>query len=366
LNQLLVEMDGFEENEGVIILAATNRADVLDKALLRPGRFDRQIQVPNPDIKGRDKILSVHARKVPLGPDVDLRIIARGTPGFSGADLANLVNEAALLAARIGRRFVTMDDFECAKDKVMMGAERRSMVLTDEQKEMTAYHEAGHAIVGIKLPKCDPVYKATIIPRGSALGMVMSLPEIDQHNYFKDQAEQKIAMGMAGKAAEIMKYGAERVSNGPSGDIMMVSSLARAMVLRWGMSDKVGNIDYQAAHEGYSGNGAGGLSISEATQEMIEGEVKRIVDEGYDTAVKLLKKHKKEFELLAQGLLEYETLTGEEIGRVIKGQPPRVDDDEDEGDDTPSVTAIPKTKAKPKVKVTRKPKDDGMKPESSS
>ena len=366
LNQLLVEMDGFEENEGVIILAATNRADVLDKALLRPGRFDRQIQVPNPDIKGRDKILSVHARKVPLGPDVDLRIIARGTPGFSGADLANLVNEAALLAARIGRRFVTMDDFERAKDKVMMGAERRSMVLTDEQKEMTAYHEAGHAIVGIKLPKCDPVYKATIIPRGSALGMVMSLPEIDQHNYFKDQAEQKIAMGMAGKAAEIMKYGAERVSNGPSGDIMMVSSLARAMVLRWGMSDKVGNIDYQAAHEGYSGNGAGGLSISEATQEMIEGEVKRIVDEGYDTAVKLLKKHKKEFELLAQGLLEYETLTGEEIGRVIKGQPPRVDDDEDEGDDTPSVTAIPKTKAKPKVKVTRKPKDDGMKPESSS
>ena len=366
LNQLLVEMDGFEENEGVIILAATNRADVLDKALLRPGRFDRQIQVPNPDIKGRDKILSVHARKVPLGPDVDLRIIARGTPGFSGADLANLVNEAALLAARIGRRFVTMDDFEFAKDKVMMGAERRSMVLTDEQKEMTAYHEAGHAIVGIKLPKCDPVYKATIIPRGSALGMVMSLPEIDQHNYFKDQAEQKIAMGMAGKAAEIMKYGAERVSNGPSGDIMMVSSLARAMVLRWGMSDKVGNIDYQAAHEGYSGNGAGGLSISEATQEMIEGEVKRIVDEGYDTAVKLLKKHKKEFELLAQGLLEYETLTGEEIGRVIKGQPPRVDDDEDEGDDTPSVTAIPKTKAKPKVKVTRKPKDDGMKPESSS
>ena len=365
LNQLLVEMDGFEENEGVIILAATNRADVLDKALLRPGRFDRQIQVPNPDIKGRDKILSVHARKVPLGPDVDLRIIARGTPGFSGADLANLVNEAALLAARIGRRFVTMDDFEFAKDKVMMGTERRSMVLTDEQKEMTAYHEAGHAIVGIKLPKCDPVYKATIIPRGSALGMVMSLPEIDQHNYFKDQAEQKIAMGMAGKAAEIVKYGVERVSNGPSGDIMMVSSLARAMVLRWGMSDKVGNIDYQAAHEGYSGNGAGGLSISESTQELIEGEVKRIVDEGYETAVKLLKKHKKEFELLAQGLLEYETLTGEEIGRVIKGEPPRADDD-DEGDDTPSVTAIPKTKAKPKVKVTRKPKDDGMKPEPSS
>ena len=367
LNQLLVEMDGFEANEGVIILAATNRADVLDPALLRPGRFDRQIQVPNPDIKGRDKILNVHARKVPLGPDVDLRIIARGTPGFSGADLANLVNEAALMAARVGRRFVTMDDFEMAKDKVMMGAERRSMVLTDEQKEMTAYHEAGHAIVGIKLPKCDPVYKATIIPRGNALGMVMSLPEMDQHNYFKDQIEQKIAMGMAGKAAEIIKWGPGRVSNGPSGDIMMVSSLARAMVLRWGMSEKVGNIDYQAAHEGYSGNGAGGLSISAATQELIEEEVKRVIDEGYDIAFKLLKKHNKEFEMLAQGLLEYETLTGEEIMRVIKGDPPRPDDDEDEDQgSTPSVTAIPKIKPKPKVKVTRKPKDDGMKPEPSS
>ncbi|PIE16568.1 MAG: cell division protein FtsH [Rhodobacterales bacterium] len=366
LNQLLVEMDGFETNEGVIILAATNRADVLDKALLRPGRFDRQIQVPNPDIKGRDKILNVHARKVPLGPDVDLRIIARGTPGFSGADLANLVNEAALMAARIGRRFVTMHDFEMAKDKVMMGSERRSMVLTDEQKEMTAYHEAGHAIVGIMLPKCDPVYKATIIPRGSALGMVMSLPEMDQHNYFKDQAEQKIAMGMAGKAAEIIKYGPERVSNGPSGDIQMVSSLARAMVLRWGMSDKVGNIDYQAAHEGYSGNGAGGLSISAATQELIESEVKRMIDDGYNTAVKILTEHKEEFELLAQGLLEYETLTGAEIKRVMKGEPPHAEDDDDASDDTPSLTAIPKTKAKPKVKVTRKPKDDGMKPEPSA
>ena len=368
LNQLLVEMDGFEANEGVIILAATNRADVLDPALLRPGRFDRQVQVPNPDIKGRDKILQVHARKVPLGPDVDLRIIARGTPGFSGADLANLVNEAALMAARLDRRFVTMADFEQAKDKVMMGAERRSMVLTDEQKEMTAYHEAGHAIVGIKLPKCDPVYKATIIPRGSALGMVMSLPEMDQHNYFKDQIEQKIAMGMAGKAAEIMKYGPDRVSNGPSGDIQMVSALARAMVLRWGMSDKVGNIDYQAAHEGYSGNGAGGLSISAATQELIEEEVKRVIDQGYDVASKLLKKHKKEFELLAEGLLEYETLTGEEIERVMRGEPPQLEDDDsgpDEGS-APSVTAIPKTKPKAKVKVVKKPKDDGLEPEPSA
>ena len=366
LNQLLVEMDGFEVNEGVIILAATNRADVLDPALLRPGRFDRQVQVPNPDIKGREKILNVHAAKVPLGPDVDLRIIARGSPGFSGADLANLVNEAALMAARLDRRFVTMEDFEQAKDKVMMGAERRSMVLTDEQKEMTAYHEAGHAIVGTKLPKCDPVYKATIIPRGGALGMVMSLPEIDQFNFFKDQVEQKIAMSMAGKAAEIMKYGAEHVSNGPSGDIQQASSLARAMIMRWGMSDKVGNIDYQAAHEGYMGNGAGGLSISAATQELIESEVKRVIDEGFETAVKLLKKHKKEFELLAQGLLEYETLTGEEIQRVMKGEPPHTDDDDSSSDEgsAPSVTAVPKTK--PKAKAKPKPKDDGLEPEPSA
>ncbi len=367
LNQLLVEMDGFEANEGVIILAATNRADVLDPALLRPGRFDRQVQVPNPDIKGREKILNVHAAKVPLGPDVDLRIIARGTPGFSGADLANLVNEAALMAARIDRRFVTMDDFEKAKDKVMMGAERRSMVLTDEQKEMTAYHEAGHAIVGITLPKCDPVYKATIIPRGGALGMVMSLPEIDQLNYFKDQVEQKIAMAMAGKAAEILKWGPEHVSNGPSGDIQQASALARAMIMRWGMSDKVGNIDYQAAHEGYQGNGAGGLSISAATQEMIESEVKRVIDEGYETAIKILKKHKKEFERLAQGLLEYETLTGEEIQRVINGDPPNSDDDDGVGkDSTSSVVAVPKTKPKAKAKPKPKPKDDGMEPEPSA
>ena len=362
LNQLLVEMDGFDANEGVIILAATNRADVLDPALLRPGRFDRQVQVPNPDIKGREKILNVHAAKVPLGPDVDLRIIARGTPGFSGADLANLVNEAALMAARIDRRFVTMDDFEKAKDKVMMGAERRSMVLTDEQKEKTAYHEAGHAIVGIKLPKCDPVYKATIIPRGGALGMAMSLPEIDRLQLFKDEAEQRVAMMMAGKAAEILKYGADSVSSGPVGDIQQASSMARSMVMRYGMSDKVGNIDYQAAHEGYSGNGAGGLSISAATQELIEEEVKRIIDEGYNTAFGLLKKHKKEFERLAQGLLEYETLTGEEIQRVMKGEPPQADDDDADKGSASSVVAVPKTKPKPKPK----PKDDGMEPEPSS
>ena len=360
LNQLLVEMDGFEANEGVIIIAATNRKDVLDPALLRPGRFDRQITVGNPDIKGREKILQVHARKTPLGPDVDLRIIARGSPGFSGADLANLVNEAALTAARVGRRFVAMHDFEQAKDKIMMGAERRSMVLTQDQKEKTAYHEAGHAIVGINLEKCDPVYKATIIPRGGALGMVMSLPEMDKLQMFKDEAEQRIAMTMAGKAAEITKYGADSVSSGPVGDIMQASALARAMVMRYGMSDKVGNIDYQEAAAGYQANGgAGGFSVSAATKELIESEVKRIIDEGYDVAVKILKKKTKEFELLAQGLLEYETLTGAEIERVIRGEPPHIDEDEeDKPTGGSSITAIPKTKSK-------KPKapDTGMEPE---
>lgn len=349
LNQLLVEMDGFEANEGVIILAATNRRDVLDPALLRPGRFDRQVTVPNPDIKGREKILTVHARKTPLGPDVDLRLIARGTPGFSGADLANLVNEAALMAARVGRSVVTMVDFENAKDKVMMGAERRSMVLTADQKEKTAYHEAGHAIVGLALPQCDPVYKATIIPRGGALGMVVSLPEIDRLNWHKSECEEKLAMTMAGKAAEIIKYGPENVSNGPAGDIQQASGLARAMVLRWGMSDKVGNIDYSEAHEGYSGNTAG-FSVSANTKEMIEDEVKRFIQEGYDRAYKILTEQNEEWERLAQGLLEYETLTGDEIKRVMKGEPPHSDDtpDADDGNSTQSVTAIPKTKPKAK------------------
>ncbi|HHS93721.1 MAG TPA: ATP-dependent zinc metalloprotease FtsH, partial [Rhodobacterales bacterium] len=364
LNQLLVEMDGFEANEGVIIIAATNRKDVLDPALLRPGRFDRQIQVPNPDIKGREKILNVHARKVPLGPDVDLRIIARGTPGFSGADLANLVNEAALTAARLGRRFVAMEDFEHAKDKVMMGSERRSMVLTDDQKEKTAYHEAGHALVGIKLPKCDPVYKATIIPRGGALGMVMSLPEMDKLQMFKDEAEERIAMAMAGKAAEIHKYGAESVSSGPVGDIQQASGLARAMVMRYGMSDKVGNIDYAEAAEGYSGRTAG-FSVSANTKELIESEVKRFIDEGYALAYRIISENEEEFERLAQGLLEYETLTGEEIERVLRGEPPHVDED-DEGDKpdegNASVTAIPKTKPR-----KSKPKGDGgLEPEPTA
>ena len=348
LNQLLVEMDGFSANEGVILLAATNRPDVLDPALKRPGRFDRQVQVPNPDIKGREKILNVHARKSPLGPDVDLRIIARGTPGFSGADLANLVNEAALTAARTGKRFVTMEDFEFAKDKVMMGAERRSMVLTDEQKEHTAYHEAGHAIVGLNLEKCDPVYKATIIPRGGALGMVVSLPEIERLSWHKNECKQKLAMTMAGKAAEILKWGEEDVSNGPSGDIQQASSLARAMVMRWGMSDKIGDIDYQAAHEGYAGGNIGGFSISTKTKELIEQEVKKLIDDGYAQALSILKKKKKEFERLAQGLLEYETLTGDEINKIIKGQKLSSDDEDNKKETKPSLAAVPKTSKKPR------------------
>ncbi|MBO6852851.1 MAG: ATP-dependent zinc metalloprotease FtsH [Marivivens sp.] len=363
LNQLLVEMDGFEANEGVIIIAATNRRDVLDPALLRPGRFDRQVTVPNPDIKGREKILAVHARKTPLGPNVDLRIIARGTPGFSGADLANLVNEAALMAARVGRRFVTMIDFENAKDKVMMGAERRSMVLTPEQKEKTAYHEAGHAVVGLSLPKCDPVYKATIIPRGGALGMVVSLPEIDRLNWHRSECEEKLAMTMAGKAAEVLKYGEDEVSNGPAGDIQQASQLARAMVLRWGMSDKVGNIDYSEAHEGYSGQ-TPGFSVSAHTKELIEEEVKRFIEEAYQRALTILSEKRDEWERLAEGLLEYETLTGEEIERVMRGDPPQAGPDGGDKPDTggtASVVSIPKTKPK-------KPKSGGgdLEPEPSA
>ncbi len=358
LNQLLVEMDGFEANEGIIIVAATNRKDVLDPALLRPGRFDRQIHVPNPDIKGREKILTVHARKVPLGPDVDLRLIARGSPGFSGADLANLVNEAALMAARVGRRFVTMDDFENAKDKVMMGVERRSMVLTPEQKEMTAWHEAGHAIVGMALPLCDPVYKATIIPRGQALGMVVSLPEMDRLNYHKDEAKEKIAMTMAGKAAEIIKFGEERVSNGPAGDIQQASAIARAMVMRWGMSDKVGNIDYAEAHEGYQGS-TGGFSVSAKTKELIEGEVKRLIEEGYDVARKILLAKKVEFERLAKGLLEYETLTGDEIRKVVAGE--AISGGDEGGDGGTPVSSLA-----PKAGKAKAPKAGGLEPEPTA
>ena len=359
LNQLLVEMDGFEANEGIIIVAATNRPDVLDPALLRPGRFDRQVQVPNPDIKGREKILGVHARKVPLGPDVDLRIIARGTPGFSGADLANLVNESALMAARVGRHFVTMEDFENAKDKVMMGAERRSMVMTEDEKKLTAYHEAGHAIVGLNVPQHDPIHKATIIPRGRALGLVLSLPERDQLSVTFTKYKSKIAMAMGGKVAEELIFGSENVTSGASSDIQQVSKIARAMVTQFGMSDKLGNIDYANEQQSYLGNYQGGTNASPETQELIDEEVRRIVDEGYETAKRILTEKAQDLENLAQGLLEYETLTGNEITRVIAGEPLNRGDDSDDTPGTgsaPSVTAIPKTKPKPKP-------DSGLEPE---
>ncbi len=345
LNQLLVEMDGFEANEGIIIIAATNRPDVLDPALLRPGRFDRQVTVPNPDIKGREKILGVHARKVPLGPNVDLRIIARGTPGFSGADLANLVNEAALMAARKGRRFVTMDDFESAKDKVMMGAERRSMVMTEDEKKLTAYHEAGHAIVGMNVPEHDPIHKATIIPRGRALGLVLSLPERDQLSVTYTKYKSKIAMAMGGKVAEELIFGKENVTSGAASDIQQISKIARAMVTQFGFSEELGNIDYANEQQSYLGAYQGPSSISPETQKMIDAEVRSIVDEGYETAKRILTEKIDDLHRLAQGLLEYETLTGSDIRRVIAGEP--LDrDDEDETPTLPgggSVTAIPKT-----------------------
>ncbi|PIE09828.1 MAG: cell division protein FtsH [Rhodobacterales bacterium] len=362
LNQLLVEMDGFEANEGIIIVAATNRPDVLDPALLRPGRFDRQVQVPNPDIKGREKILGVHARKVPLGPDVDLRIIARGTPGFSGADLANLVNESALMAARVGRRFVTMVDFENAKDKVMMGAERRSMVMTEDEKMLTAYHEAGHAVVGLNVPQHDPIHKATIIPRGRALGLVMSLPERDQLSVSYTKYKSKIAMAMGGRVAEELKFGPENVTSGAASDIQQVSKIARAMVTQFGFSEELGYVDYANEQDSYLGAYGGGTNHSAATQKVIDDTVKEIVDEGYETAKRVLTEHREEWERLAQGLLEYETLTGSEITRVMAGEPLNRDDDADglPPSGGSSVTSIPKTKPK------KTEGDGGLEPEPST
>ncbi len=366
LNQLLVEMDGFEANEGIIIVAATNRPDVLDPALLRPGRFDRQVQVPNPDIKGREKILGVHARKVPLGPDVDLRIIARGSPGFSGADLANLVNESALMAARIGRRFVTMEDFENAKDKVMMGAERRSMVMTEDEKKLTAYHEAGHAVVGLNVPQHDPIHKATIIPRGRALGLVLSLPERDQLSVSYTKYTSKIAMAMGGRVAEELIFGKENVTSGAASDIQQVTRIARAMVTQFGFDEDLGYIDYANEQQSHLGTYGGGTNHSGITQKTIDDKVKALVDEGYETAKRILTEKADDLENLAQGLLEYETLTGIEITKVIAGEPlNRGDDDDDAPADTggtASVTAIPKTK--PKAKSSDD--DGGMEPEPSS
>ena len=321
LNQMLVEMDGFEANEGVILIAATNRPDVLDPALLRPGRFDRQVVVPNPDVMGREKILKVHMRKTPLADGVEPRVIARGTPGFSGADLANLVNEAALLAARKGRRTVSMAEFEEAKDKVMLGSERRSMVMTDEEKRLTAYHEAGHAVVALHCPASDPIHKATIIPRGRALGMVMRLPEGDRISLARDKIYADLRVACGGRIAEELIFGDDKVTTGASSDIRMATDMARRMVTEWGMSDKLGFLAYSAdEQEVFLGRSVSQQkNMADSTASIIDSEVRRIVDEAYDAATKILKKHNVELERLAQGLLEYETLDGEEIKIIVEG-----------------------------------------------
>ncbi len=323
LNQMLVEMDGFEANEGVILIAATNRPDVLDPALLRPGRFDRQVVVPNPDVGGREKILRVHMRKVPLASDVDPKVIARGTPGFSGADLANLVNEAALVAARLGKRVVAMTEFEFAKDKVMMGAERRSLVMSEDEKRLTAYHEAGHALVSINDPDAEPIHKATIIPRGRALGMVMSLPEGDRLGYSKAWALSKIRLAMGGRVAEELIFGADRVTSGASSDIKQATGLARAMITEWGMSDKLGMIAYgDNSQEVFLGHSVTqNKNVSEVTAREIDGEIKRTIDEAYSGAKALLTARLDDLHRIARALLEYETLSGDEIRTVLRGDP---------------------------------------------
>jgi len=320
LNQLLVEMDGFEANEGIIIIAATNRPDVLDPALLRPGRFDRQVVVPRPDIEGRVKILQVHMKKVPLAPDVDPRVIARGTPGFSGADLANLVNEAALMAARRGKRLVAMSEFESAKDKVMMGSERKSMVMTEDEKKMTAYHEAGHALVAVHEPASDPIHKATIIPRGRALGMVMRLPERDNYSYHRDKMHANLAVSMGGRVAEEIIFGHDKVSSGASGDIQYATRLARDMVTQWGMSDKLGPLQYEEQQGetflGYSQSQR--VHMSNETAKAIDLEIRKMVETGYGRAKSVLTEYESQLHMLANALLEYETLSGDEIKALLE------------------------------------------------
>ena len=322
LNQLLVEMDGFETNSGIIVIAATNRPDVLDPALLRPGRFDRQIIVSNPDISGREAILKVHVKKVPLAPDVDLAVIARGTPGFSGADLANLVNEAALLAARRNKTMVTMRDVEDAKDKVMMGSERRSLVMDDKEKMMTAYHEAGHAICSLHLPESDPLHKVTIIPRGRALGVTMQLPEKDKYSQSMTYLTSRLSILFGGRIAEEMILGKENVSTGASNDIQVATNIARKMVTEWGMSDTMGPIAYEEPEGqvflGYSISKR--KNMADSTALMVDKEIRRIIDEAYKRTEKLLKEHKKELDILAHGLVEYETLSGEEITKLLAGK----------------------------------------------
>jgi len=361
LNQLLVEMDGFEANEGIILIAATNRPDVLDPALLRPGRFDRQIIVPNPDVAGREKILKVHMRKVPLAPDIDARTIARGTPGFSGADLANLVNEAALLAARRSKRMVTQQEFEDAKDKVMMGAERRSMIMTEEEKLATAYHEAGHAIVNLLVPGNDPLHKVTIIPRGRALGVTMSLPERDKLSYSKQWCDARIAMTFGGRVAEQIVYGKDHLNTGAASDIMQATDLARRMVTEWGMSNKLGPLRYnENQQEVFLGHAiTQRQNMSEETAKLIDEEIRRIVMEGEKKAWEVLGPSREKLEAVTQALMEYETITGEECQSVMGGNR-IVRQTDDEGTKGPMGSAVP---VAGKSRPPREEPDPGMEPQ---
>ncbi len=366
LNQLLVEMDGFEANEGIIIIAATNRPDVLDPALLRPGRFDRQIVVPLPDVVGREKILRVHMRKVPVAPDIDPRVIARGTPGFSGADLANLVNEAALLAARRNKRLVTQSEFEDAKDKVLMGSERRSMAMTEEEKLATAYHEAGHAIVNIRVPGNDPLHKVTIIPRGRALGVTMSLPERDKLSYSKEWCEGKIAMTFGGRVAEQLIYGKEHLNTGAASDISQATNIARKMVTEWGMSEVLGPLLYnENQQEVFLGHSiAQHQNMSEETAGMIDEEIRRIVNAGYDKAWEVLSANQDELEAITQALMEYETITGAEVQALLRGDKidRPTDDDSSRG---PVATAVPVAGRQSKPHDEPDPDTGGMEPQPS-
>jgi cell division protease FtsH len=346
LNQLLVEMDGFEANEGIILIAATNRPDVLDPALLRPGRFDRQIIVPNPDVAGREKILKVHMRKVPLAPDVDAKVIARGTPGFSGADLANLVNEAALLAARRNKRLVTQIEFEDSKDKVMMGAERRSMIMTEEEKLATAYHEGGHALVSLLVPGGDPLHKVTIIPRGRALGVTMSLPERDKLSYSLQWCTARIATMFGGRVAEQLIYGEDHLNTGASSDIMQATELARRMVTEWGMSDKLGPLRYnENQQEVFLGHAiTQRQNMSEDTAKLIDIEIRRIVTDGERRAREVLFANRDKLEAITQALMEFETISGEEVKALIRGEKivRTQDDEESKGPAGPAVPAAGK------------------------
>ncbi|MEM8833912.1 MAG: ATP-dependent zinc metalloprotease FtsH, partial [Pseudomonadota bacterium] len=345
LNQLLVEMDGFEANEGVILIAATNRPDVLDPALLRPGRFDRQIVVPLPDVTGREKILKVHMKKVPLANNADAKILARGTPGFSGADLANLVNEAALLAARKNKRTVGMEDFEGAKDKIMMGSERKSMVMTEEEKKLTAYHEAGHAIVALSEEESDPIHKATIIPRGRALGLVMRLPEGDRISMSRAKLKADLAVAMGGRIAEEMIFGEEKVTTGASSDIQMATDTARRMVTEWGMSDKLGPLRYsQDQEEVFLGHSvAQSKNMSDETASLVDSEIKQIVENAYDRAKQILTDKLEDLHTLAKALLEYELLSGDEIKDILNGKTIIRDVEEDnEPEDKGPSASVPK------------------------